>query len=371
MCGADGSYLALTWRQIKTILKASTLPLRSNSPDQAPNAITSPVHPPKLTPRNLSASLSAQLHYVATGNPVASRPVTAISNCTPGLEFDFRAVWRRVLAGIELREYDNLVIRMDPAATDQKLPDLSGHRLLAIKGKDMDAPRKMMTQAIGPSPADPDNQSVVLATDANPFGIVPLEWSNALACILKNNTGKKVRCYFTKKSVWLQQVPWTHEKDCLVVQLLVRPLFAPDSAVISLELASPGELTQGLCSPWQNDYRECSCYYWASARPDYVNVEPIASGASKGDNWMQKRRTGDYVADDYVDQRLLHYDDLFATWEKSLKFQVGGHDADKAVPLSPAAPTPLPVENSKPETAAKIRRAGARKAPKVAVRKKR
>ena len=26
---------------------------------------------------------------------------------------------------------------------------------------------------------------------------------------------------------------------------------------------------------------------------------------------MQKQRTGDYVADDYVDQRILHYDDLF------------------------------------------------------------
>src|SRR6185436_17206003 len=80
----------------------------------------------------------------------------------------------------------------------------------------------------------------------------------------------------------------------------VRPFFEPDTAVISEALAAPGELTQGLCSPWQNDYRECSCYYWASARPDYVNVEPTPSGASTGDNWMQKRRTGDYVADDYV-----------------------------------------------------------------------
>ena len=109
-------------------------------------------------------------------------------------------------------------------------------------------------------------------------------------------------------------------------------------AVISPSLAQPGELTQGLCSPWQNDYRECSCYYWAAARPDYVNVEPTPSGASAGDNWMQKRRTGDYVADDYVDQRILHYDDLFSSWEETLKFQVGGRDADKAVPRETSAP---------------------------------
>ena len=117
--------------------------------------------------------------------------------------------------------------------------------------------------------------------------------------------------------------------------------------MISSALAKPGELTQGLCSPWQNDYRECSCYYWASARPDYVNIEPTPSGASRGDNWMQKVRTGQYVADDYVDTRLLHYDDLFANWESALKFAVGGRDLPEPpgaktfapmAPLTPAAP---------------------------------
>jgi hypothetical protein len=369
MCGGDGSYLALTWRQINTIVKAAKLPLGASGAESTPNAISDPVQPPRLTPRNLSANLSAQLHYVAAGNPVASRPVTSISNCTPGLEFDLRAVWRRVLVGIELREYDNLVIRMD--ASDKKLPDVSGHRLLAIKGMGMKTPQRMMTQAIGPSPADPENQSVVLGTDANPFAIVPLEWSNALAHILKRNTGKKVTCYFTKEPVWVKQVPWTSEKDCLVVALLVRPFFVPGSAVISAELASPGELTQGLCSPWQNDYRECSCYYWASARPDYVNVEMTPSGASKGDNWMQKQRTGDYVADDYVDQRILHYDDLFASWEQSLKFQVGGRDTDKAVPLAAAASKEAAPDSLKPEPAAKPKRPAAKRAPGAAPRKKR
>jgi hypothetical protein len=155
------------------------------------------------------------------------------------------------------------------------------------------------------------------------------------------------------------------------VELLVRPFFAPGSAVIAPELADPGELTQGLCSPWQNDYRECSCYYWASARPDYVNVEATASGASKGDNWMQKKRTGDYVADDYVDQRILHYDDLFYTWEKSLKFQVGGRDNDKAVLVAPAAAStaPVPPNGSKPPAGSS--KVVARKPRKAAPKKKR
>ena len=56
----------------------------------------------------------------------------------------------------------------------------------------------------------------------------------------------------------------------VTADLTVRPLL--DEAVIAREAVEPGELTQSLCSPWQNDYRECGCYYWAASRPDYVNV---------------------------------------------------------------------------------------------------
>ncbi len=49
---------------------------------------------------------------------------------------------------------------------------------------------------------------------------------------------------------------------------------------------------------------------------------------SKGDNWFQRKRTGSYVPDDYADSRLIMYDELFSDWEKLLKFQIGGRDAD-------------------------------------------
>jgi hypothetical protein len=137
-----------------------------------------------------------------------------------------------------------------------------------------------------------------------------------------------VRCDFSaevsENQIDLQESP----KNYVSFSCEVRPFFQDDTAVISNVLAEPGELTQGLCSPWQNDFRECSCYYWASARPDYVNVELTPSGLSAGDNWMQKQRTGSYVADDYADTRLAMYDDLFADWETLLKFQIQGKDHD-------------------------------------------
>lgn len=313
MCGADGGYLALTYRQINAILRCSGMPLQPARGTQEPNQAK------LLVARNRFE----QVRYAATGNPASARVEMSVGNCTPGLEMDFRAVWRRIFEGIVLREYDNLVTEMEPGSG---LPDLVGHRLLRVDGQDM------FTQMIGPSPANTRTRSTVLAYTGNPNGVAPLEWSNALARILNESVGKTVVCHFTKDAVWSEQAIWDKEEGHIKVSLKVRPFFEDDTAMISRVLAKPGELTQGLCSPWQNDYRECSCYYWASARPDFVNVEANESGTSQGDNWMQKERTGDYVPDDYQDARLLNYDDLFREWEKYLRFQIGGVDQDQSPP---------------------------------------
>ena len=123
MCGADNGYLALTRRQIDTIRKAADgARLRAGrlEPD-APSADR------PLTPRNLSA----QLHYEAAGQPGRARGrSSAIANCCPGLEVDFRAVWRRLLEGVVLREYDNLVVDVEAGRRDEATRKLKGRRLL-------------------------------------------------------------------------------------------------------------------------------------------------------------------------------------------------------------------------------------------------
>ena len=74
----------------------------------------------KITPRNLAA----QLAYRGRGNPPVSHPSSAISNCFPGLEFDFRAIWRRFLVGIVLSENNNFVVGCE----DEQFKDLVGRR---------------------------------------------------------------------------------------------------------------------------------------------------------------------------------------------------------------------------------------------------
>jgi hypothetical protein len=203
---------------------------------------------------------------------------------------------------------------------------LKGRRLLKIDDDDV------LANVTGPKSSDA-TKALPLICEEYPDGVVTMEWSNSFARFL-HKPSRRVTCTFSVEK-WGPRRSWKTEKnqkDLKVLDLEIRDFFEDDSLVISENLAEPGELTQGLCSPWQNDFRECSCYYWASARPDYVNVEPGADGNSFGQNWMQKGRMdpkrpkSDYIADDYRDSRLILYDDLFKQWEELLEFQVDGKD---------------------------------------------
>jgi hypothetical protein len=336
MCGAESLYLALTRRQISAI---QNLDLLSKDPQQS-GAIKNPDSPAKdakpwpLYPIDAAelqkmrpCNRTAELMYKPLGNPISSHPIVAIANCCPGLEFDFRAVWHRLLEGITLVEWDNLVVD----AQGQKLAGLKGRRLLKVDG------RLVIADVQGPRPSDP-TEPLPLISDQYPDGVVTMEWSNNFADIL-SKAGQEVVCTFGGKpwgprKAWPKTPEEIEEANLVEHKLRVRNFFEDGSLVVSEELAKPGELTQGLCSPWQNDFRECSCYYWASARPDYVNVEPGPDGNSFGQNWMQKGRMdpkrpkSDYVADDYRDSRLILYDDLFKHWEELLEFQVDGKDPE-------------------------------------------
>ena len=123
--------------------------------------------------------------------------------------------------------------------------------------------------------------------------------------------------------------------DTQTVELELRPLFEAGAPVIARDLVAPGDLTQSLCSPWQNDYRECACYYWASSRPDFVDIEAGPDGLATGFNWMDRRldaaapvaeRT--YLPDPRpstpTDPVWITYDELFQRWQELLQVIVGG-----------------------------------------------
>lgn len=268
---------------------------------------------------SLSANnLTAQIHHRGAGNPASILPRSAISNCFPGLEFDFRNLWRRAFEGIVLVENNNYVIDADP-----EYQHLVTRRLLRFAGLEVGT----MVNTTGP--VFPDGSSGTLASVANPNAVSFMEWSNSIARIL-HLQGQLVSCEFTAQTDASTEVLAGPDTPVITVDLRLRTFFEPDSAAFNPALLQPGELTQGLCAPWQNDYRECACYYWAASRPDYVNVEPGVNGLSRGDMWFAKKRTGSYIPDNRVDTRLYSYDDLFKSWQEDLQFIIRGKDADES-----------------------------------------
>lgn len=274
-------------------------------------------------------NLSAQLAYHGVGNPPSAHPSQAISNCFPGLESDFRNVWRRIFVGLTMQEADTVVVSVDDDQPDE-IKRLANRRLLTIDEQDVFVIVKGPRAVDDPGQGFPEAQGPVVPlppSDSKNAGLSGMEWSNALAQVL-SKAGERVKCAFEGDGA----------KQPIFVDLEIRSFFEDEKvdgsrvaprAVISRKLVQPGELTQSLCSPWQNDYRECACYYWAASRPDYINVEPGPEGISTGHNWLQKDRSPgaprNYSLDD---SKLFDYNDLFRNWEKLLKFQVGGKDEE-------------------------------------------
>lgn len=279
----------------------------------------------KIAPSNLAA----QLNYRGRGNPWNVQPVTAISNCFPGLEFDFRAIWRRMFEGLTLIECHNLVLE-----GEGPLAPLKGHRLLGIE--DPQGSAGLLPLMVRASGVQMPGYEGDLGTLGNKNGVAFMEWANSLARI-HGAQGRSIFGYFTAAELAEEVLLPVGADDIaklLKVELKVRPIFEASAvdgeamATISQQLLEPGELTQGLCSPWQNDYRECACYYWAASRPDFVNVVDGPDGTSVGDNWMAVERPpgGGYVLDDRRDGAVWSYEDLFQNWQGFLKFVVGGSE---------------------------------------------
>jgi hypothetical protein len=249
----------------------------------------------KVEPTNLAA----QIAYAARGNPPNTQPGSAIANCFPGLEFDFRNIWRRLFVGIELHEATNRVVKVEPGSAAEAGGVTTDHNLVSVAGE----PVQLLLQGPG-APAD---------------RLFFIEWTNALADVV-NGADRTPECRFQITDE--QNVV----RDIVVVKLELRRLF--EGAVIARDAADPGSLTQSLCSPWQADYRECACFYWASSRPDFVNVE-VAGDEARGHHWLDKDRgQKEYVPDSTSSPSLFTYDDLYRNWERLLRFQRGGSDSE-------------------------------------------
>lgn len=269
----------------------------------------------KIFPRNLTARAA---HRVA-GNPDVSRPEDSVGNCYPGLDTDLRNLDRRFFPGLVFE----FVARRDTDA-----PYTESHRYGA-----------WLSYVDDWADTDLQPEYVRQLDEADRAWVTPL--AGPLLTALTGDTGKTL-------SVGTWYLDWVEQDgkriamnakqpdgslrplDGLFVWRLVRGIergpvtiglarrdgeghvvlqgwrrFFTDPRTGVLSAAyQPGEIMQSLCSPWQHDFRDCTCHYWASNRPDIVHgaVDPgertlpggEAANVERADtilDWMRAERS--------------------------------------------------------------------------------
>ncbi|MBG0792340.1 hypothetical protein IYY11_02560 [Methylocystis sp. H62] len=230
----------------------------------------------KIMPLNQTA----RADVLVRGNPVTTRPDATVENTFPGLEFDHRNLEKRFLDGLLLELH---------AASGGWLRDYDRTRGFPFSQADFDAGLKVWA-VVGNIPQ--------LDEPGTPR--MTIRW--AIGTMANQGAGGSSIWQFIREfepgpaAVVLgpDRPQLTLDQQSRIIQTLTAgqtaaipvPGAAPivviwgqradylKNGVIDPERYEPGDLTRSLCSPWQYDFTDCGCWYWASNKPDMVSVTP-------------------------------------------------------------------------------------------------
>ncbi|WP_321473684.1 ferritin-like domain-containing protein [uncultured Paludibaculum sp.] len=214
-----------------------------------------------MNPRIIPLNLPAGLEQEVAGNPVTTRLESTVANCYPGLEMDIRNLDRRFFPGL----------LFDFVHFEDNDPDVRsrGAKLVAVDPSDAAESNPDLTRQLSQLAAIITRTPVYL---------------EAITC----GSGERIELYDSSRLPYNWDVVWrlVRSLDATPVRIEVASRDGSGSQpVMSLiaprrvywnaqgelsESFEPGELGQSLCSPWQHDFRDCGCTYWASNHPDIV-----------------------------------------------------------------------------------------------------
>ncbi len=213
----------------------------------------------KIFPRNLTA----QAAYLVPGNPVITRPEDAVANCFPGLEIDIRNLDRRFFPGLVFDFIeDGARLAYVDAFQD---PDLT---------QNTDEARQLYLQL-----ANDDLQNKLSKGSWYLDAIEQNSLRISMGSLVDTTAWRIVRSLeLGPVTIRLKQRKTEHggiphgRKHMLTLKGWRRQFMDPKTGVLN-GAYQPGELMLGLCSPWQHDFRDCACFYWAANHPDIVLPE--------------------------------------------------------------------------------------------------
>jgi hypothetical protein len=242
-----------------------------------------PIHDPKIFPSNLTA----RADFIVRGNPSISRPEDSVGNTIPGLEYDERNLDKYFFPGLVFEfqrststsgvnssvDYGRPLLRtieegvaqaVGLAATDVDYAHLPADRLIhlwavrSVCGRRFDFFSPAFDDAgvaLGCWRAirdlEPGDVTLLLATSA--VRRDETLFQSAVAAWVADGTSRVVR-----------------EGGALHWAVLTGARLPVLEAGVINPAIPVGELQSTMCTPWQYDFRDCKCYYWAANRPDVV-----------------------------------------------------------------------------------------------------
>jgi hypothetical protein len=308
----------------------------------------------KLFPRNLTA----RADYVVRGNPVISRPESGADNSHPGLEFDQRNLDRGFFPGLLFDFQFGVGARLAAVRSpwlekEEELDkDHSGADSLGAKGGEFFL--WYIRGIFGDQPGKP--------TVADVYGLDGYDVLRKVhdlepgpIAVVVGVRPEKLQVDTGILQVWLQAAllelqamnsppaagPVEQRLDIFragdgSLQFAVltgeRARYLDEDGVIDLQTAEPGTLTRSLCSPWQWDFTDCGCYYWAASRPDIVT----GAKGTPGLNFLRDKREevpppGPWVTWDGWMDGVMSQPEVILRWEK-LPVVIGDQETDSYKP---------------------------------------
>jgi hypothetical protein len=251
----------------------------------------------KIFPRNLTAKAD----YIVRGNPTNTRLESGVDNCYPGLEFDQRNLDKAFFPGLifEFHRGDGAIVR--EVATDG-IPAQAGltpddsQKLLylaALVGK------TIATQT--EPPVFRFNKLIGLEIWRRVHDLLPGKIGIVLASspVINNRLLQQLLQELNINN--LSQLPNSgksgvkrQDNEILAVLVGDRARYLDDNGLIDPDVYQPGDLTRSLCAPWQYDFRDCGCFYWASNKPDIVTS---ADGVQPYLNFQRRDRSSSQPLD--------------------------------------------------------------------------
>jgi hypothetical protein len=304
----------------------------------------------KLFPLNLTARADTMVR----GNPVVTRPESGVENCFPGLEFDQRNLDKAFFPGLlfELHHDAGILLRdFDPGREAAKLlkrADVQqGMYLAFVQGvfalpDASSAPRLLRFSP----PAGLNSWRFVRDLEPGRVAIALCGEQTFRGLADGEPSAETVETWFrTRKN--------RREGGDTAPFLLLfgeRSRFLTEEGVIDPALIGAGDLTRSLCSPWQYDFADCGCFYWASNKPDLVSspAQPQqilnfqrrdrsekGDAATRAEDWILK-----YEGRWDDERHILRHAEMLDAWE-ALPFVVGGRETDRYTPSRAALAHPL------------------------------